>query len=699
MKQSLLLLCTLAFFSSAFAQPQVDLVQVAAGITRPVDITHADDDRTFVVGQHGYIYILDLVNNNHIEFLDIDARVRSTSNEQGLLGLAFHPNYQQNGYFYVNYTDNDGNSRVSRFSVSGNNPDSADENSEVILLSYNQPYSNHNGGDVTFGPDGYLYVSTGDGGSQGDPSGNAQSLQSFLGKILRIDIDNGSPYAVPADNPFVSTPNALPEIWAYGLRNPWRMSFDRLTGDLWIGDVGQNSWEEIDFQSANSPGGENYGWRCREGEHNYNTNNCPPLSSFISPVFEYENSSSVGCSVTGGLVYRGSTYPELYGHYLLADYCSGRMWSVFPDTAAGSGWEVTFQGDFLNSNYSAFGEDSAGNVFLAARNAGTIFEVRSDNCNGLSVATLEIVQPCAGETNGALDLEISGGTGPYTISWNHGPSELDLDSVATGFYTLTVTDQNMCTATQSFVMQEETLPTPALDIQGSTTYCAGEPIDLVLSSSNLPPMTSYQWYLNGQALTTDTMVLLSPTLPGFYQLQFTGRCSSQLSDSVELQEFIPLVPTIGAIADTLSASPAESYQWFLNGDSIAGANSDTYVATVSGSYSLLTTDENGCEAVSESYQHLATGLPGGLFHELVIAPNPAAHAFHLRGELAGIGPPDQLQIRLLDALGRERWVKSLPVQAGRVSAWFSLREEAAGTYFIQISTETQQVVKSLLLIK
>lgn len=296
--------------------------------SNPLYLDHAGDgsDRIFVVEQAGRIKVFP--NNSSVTttktFLDITDRVTS-GGETGLLGLAFHPNYETNGYFYVNYTaPSPLRTVISRFQVTSN-PDSADKNSEQILLTFNQPYSNHNGGCISFGPDGYLYIATGDGGSGGDPQNNAQNITNLLGKILRIDVDNPQPplnYGIPPTNPFVDSTNTSvrKEIYAYGLRNPWRMSFDPATGWLWAADVGQNQWEEIDIISN----GGNYGWRCYEGTHPYNTTGCN--GTYINPIWEY--SHSLGISVTGGYVYRGQNVPELYGKYIYGDYGSRRVWAL-----------------------------------------------------------------------------------------------------------------------------------------------------------------------------------------------------------------------------------------------------------------------------------------------------------------------------------------------------------------------------------
>ncbi len=338
----------------------VDTV-IASGFTQPVQVTHAGDNsqRLFVVEQGGRIKIIH-PNRSISTFLDIDPRVL-TGGERGLLGLAFHPQYTSNGYFYLDYTDNNGDTIISRFQVSAN-PDIADVNSEQVLFKINQPYSNHNGGQLLFGPDGYLYIGMGDGGSGGDPQNNAQNLRTPLGKMLRIDVNQGSLYGIPPSNPYINTPNADPRIWAWGLRNPWRFSFDRLTGDLYIGDVGQNAWEEIDYLPSGTPGGTNFGWRCMEGTHVYNTDSpcdsAAHLATLTPPITEY--SHDVGRSITGGFVYRGSLNPGLQGIYFFADYVNGKIFSLQKNNGS---WVQIME---LNTGFltSAFGEDQNGELYV-----------------------------------------------------------------------------------------------------------------------------------------------------------------------------------------------------------------------------------------------------------------------------------------------------------------------------------------------
>ncbi len=340
---------------------------------RPVAITHAGDGRLFVVEQAGRIQVLSSSAPEATSrvFLDISGRVQD-GGERGLLGLAFHPQYQTNGTFYLNYTALEGQqlvSRVSRFQVTAN-PGLADPGSELVLLSVEQPYNNHNGGDLHFDPAGYLVIGTGDGGSGGDPGNRAQDEGTLLGKLLRIDVDrqeNGRGYAIPPDNPFRGG-GALPEIWALGLRNPWRFSFDRLTGDLYIGDVGQNAWEEINFRPAAQMGGENYGWRLKEGNACYNpAQDCDP-GGLTGPVHVYSHDD--GCSVTGGAVYRGSAVPALRGLYLYADYCRGLVRGLGRD--ARGGWrEAAISA--APTGITAFGEDAGGELFVAAQSSGAIY--------------------------------------------------------------------------------------------------------------------------------------------------------------------------------------------------------------------------------------------------------------------------------------------------------------------------------------
>lgn len=381
MKKYLLLIALFAFVGSVFAQEDtepltlreaapdpngIDLVPLVTGLTRPLYVTHAPDDaeRLFLLQQGGIINIYDMDGNFVSEFLNLSSLVTPAANsqrytEQGLLGLAFHPDYAENGAFFINYTDVNGNTVISRFRVT-DDPNVADISSEEVLFTQRQPFPNHNGGHMEFGPDGYLYISLGDGGSANDPLGAGQDTNLVLGSILRIDVNSAEGgYAIPEDNPFADGGGA-PEIWAYGLRNVWRFSFDSATGDMYLGDVGQNQIEEVNFQPADSAGGINYGWNAFEGNNRFDTS--VSADNSVMPFATYMHSGAEsGCSVTGGYVYRGEAVPDMQGVYVYGDYCTGNIWAAYRDLNG------EWQSDFFRSSglqISSFGEDANGELYV-----------------------------------------------------------------------------------------------------------------------------------------------------------------------------------------------------------------------------------------------------------------------------------------------------------------------------------------------
>ena len=337
---------------------------ILSGLRSPIGLANAGDGsgRLFVAEQAGKVLV---INDRELlgePFLDISEKV-SCCGERGLLGLAFHPQYLENGFFFVNYTDLNGDTVIARFEVSDDR-DRADPTSELKLLVVEQPYANHNGGGIAFGPDGYLYIALGDGGSGGDPLGNAQNTNSLLGKLLRIDVSQPEGYAVPPDNPFADGGGA-PEVWAYGLRNPWRFSFDREAGHLYIGDVGQGSREEIDFLPVGNPGGANFGWNYREGSQLFLSAPVSDDLELIAPAAEYGRDQ--GYSVIGGLVYRGEQLPEFYGIYLYGDYGSGFIWGLILEDDGSWKNRLLFQ---TGSSITSFGEDESGEMYFVAQGGG-----------------------------------------------------------------------------------------------------------------------------------------------------------------------------------------------------------------------------------------------------------------------------------------------------------------------------------------
>ena len=388
----------LFFFTSLFLFAKdisLSSIQIANGFTKPVYVCQppGDNDRLFVLEQKGIIKIIKNGMTVRKPYADLRNKVHNPitpGDERGLLGLAFHANYQNNGFVYINYSDKNDHTIVSRFRVASD-PDRLDTKSEKVLIKLKQPFSNHNGGHMEFGPDGYLYISVGDGGKWGDPYNNAQNLGNLFGKILRIDVDTGDPYAIPDDNPFNNNEDAKDEIWLYGLRNVWRFSFDWGKGDVYLGDVGQDLWEEIDFVAAENAGGQNFGWRVMEGNHCYNPKeDCEPTGEL--PIFEYPNDANYmkiltgmdepnvdGCSVTGGYVYRGSAISELQGTYFFADYCSGNIWTFKEKNGKATEFqnrteEISLGGGGFTNYISSFGEDNNGELYIVDYN-GIIFKL------------------------------------------------------------------------------------------------------------------------------------------------------------------------------------------------------------------------------------------------------------------------------------------------------------------------------------
>ncbi len=362
-------------------QVRLRLEPVFEGFQLPVFLTHAGDGsgRSFVVEKTGKIWVIDGGAVQPIPFLDVSDKITTAGNEQGLLGMAFAPNFAASGHFFVNYTDRQGTTVVERYTVSDNDRNLADPQSAFTVITVAQPASNHNAGMLDFGPDGYLYVPLGDGGAANDRFGHGQNPDTLLAKILRLDVtsDPTQPYLIPADNPFVNADwNGRPvrdEVWAIGLRNPWRTSFDRVTGDFWIADVGQNQIEEVNVVRPGAPGGYNFGWPIMEGLSCFNTANCDQ-SGLMLPVIDYRHVGG-NCSVTGGYVYRGSAFPQWNGIYFYGDYCSGRIWALAPDGSGG--WS---NAEVLDSNLtlSSFGEDEVGELYALDYGSGVIYRLTAE---------------------------------------------------------------------------------------------------------------------------------------------------------------------------------------------------------------------------------------------------------------------------------------------------------------------------------
>jgi glucose/arabinose dehydrogenase len=524
---------------------EITLEQFATGFSSPVDIVHAGDSRLFVVERSGRIKILNSDGTtNSTPFLDIDDRVINTGgqSERGLLALAFHPDYVNNGYFFVHYSDNNGDTAISRFEVDPNDENLALPDSEVIIYTASQPFANHNGGSIHFGPrDGMLYIGLGDGGSANDPQNLAQNPMSPMGKMLRIDVDSGLPYTIPADNPFVSDPDVLNEIWALGLRNPWKWTFDKVTGDMWIGDVGQGAWEEVNMQPADSEGGENYGWRCREGAHNAITTGCN--GEYDEPVGEYNHQGFTHCSITGGYVYRGDNdlLNDAPPVYFSVDYCSGAFFAVYREPLASDDFRTVELVTPDRYPITTFGEDLDGELYVARFNNGRIYKV-VPVCNLDNMEIFADAASCEEAADGRISLDQSEAIyfDLSVIDLASG-SAVDAQSLPPGDYEVTISRFG-CSYTRAVeVLLIERAPVDlAFDATSST---------LMVSSSGV----AYEWFLDDVLLPGLTTQSIEISESGNYSVIVT-EASGCVLPSEPIFITISDVNTISSI-DTWELSP------------------------------------------------------------------------------------------------------------------------------------------------
>jgi glucose/arabinose dehydrogenase len=575
-------------------RPLLKLDVFSSGYTDPLAIRN---DRVnpwlYVVQRNGIIFIADTLGNKlPLPFLNITNRVLS-GGERGLLGLAFDPDFSNNRRFYVNYTrSGDGATVIASLKVREDNPLRADSLSLKVLLTIAQPFSNHNGGDIHFAKDGYLYIGMGDGGSAGDPGNRSQDNNDLLGKMLRIKIETDSTYSIPPDNPFVGVPSAKPEIWATGLRNPWRFSFDRLSDDLWIGDVGQSAREEVNYVPSPKSAGLNFGWRCYEGELPYNTNGCEPFANYYAPAFTYDRTTTGGRSITGGYVYRGTQYPDLYGYYVCADYVSRNFWMLKP----GDTLEVIPQLGLLASVVS-FGEDINGELYLTSLN-GNVYKVGSQ-CTDLVLDSLKITDAtCEQAANGSIQAFISTENGPLT----------------------------------------------------------------------------YQWSIPGTGET------LSGLSPGKYTLRAQNQIGCWLTATAEVGFGNVEAPVIIRSGDSLLASGNGTFQWFLDGVQIDGADQNFIVPAENGSYTVVVTDKDGCLAQSEPFAFQSTAIASTLRDIIRIFPNPAKDYLAVSVLSGKVG---MYRYQLMDLSGRIMLSGGLSDGVNRIS----LDNLASGMYLMTITDD------------
>lgn len=568
------------------------------GFLSPVNISNCGDSRLFIVERKGKIYIVDSLGvKNSTPFLDIDSIVNDGNDERGLLGLAFSPNYSTNGYFFIYYIDNSGNSQIARYSRLNTNQ--ANASSRQVVLSVTQPgFSNHKGGNIQFGPDGYLYCGFGDGGSGGDPNNYSQNTQVLLGKMIRIDVSS-LPYTIPSSNPYVGTA-PLDEIWASGLRNPWKWSFDRLNYNMWIGDVGQGAWEEIDFQTSTSSGGHNYGWRCYEGNASYNSAGCLSSSNYTFPIYVYPHSgANAGCSVTGGYVYRGIKYNSLFGKYLFSDYCTGNIWGL------SSSYIFTDYGNF-SSGLSSFGENIYGELFFVNVNNGNLYKVITTECNPVAYITnSDTTFAC----NGPAVLKALYNP-ELTYQWKkngvniNGATSSTYSTSNNGTYTVVVTNSNGCSNTsQSKVVKNNK---PQAPIFGDTTFCTGGQAAL---HTNLVAGLSYQWQKYNVNILNANSDTYYATTAASYRVIVTNNLGCTIASATKKVTGPPspgttlngnIAQCIGDSVEIVAKTNGYSYQWIKNNIDIPGAINQNYYITTTGNYKLRVTNQTNCTVTGTS---------------------------------------------------------------------------------------------------
>ncbi len=690
MKKHLLFLLIAASctFTLTAQTPSITLTPVITGLNKPVYLTHCGDSRVFVVEQTGRIKVYDSTYNYLGVFLNVTNIITApTSNgdERGLLGLAFHPNYHENGFFYIafNKTVNGQlKTALARYTVSLNNSNKADSLSGVELLSYNKPYSNHNGGCLQFGPDGYLYMGTGDGGSGNDPQGNGQKLTTYLAKMLRFDVNGTSTYTIPPSNPFVNDPNAYHEIWAYGLRNPWRFSFDKLNGNLWIADVGQNAYEEVNVHYNGTPSGENYGWRCFEGLHSTGLGSgisgqpCPDFNDTHKPIYEYTHTGGE-CSVTGGYVYRGALYNSLFGNYICSDYCSGKMRRLIDNGDGSYTPEIIYTGDYTTS----YGQDRWGELYVCSFTQNAVLKLKDGNCKPVAyVLNSNTASICGGQSitlqalfnptliydwyqNGAP--AVNGHTPNFTVT-------------EPGTYYVVVTNGNGCsTASAEVIVLDK--PLPDVSITAPTALCMNDTIQTLIGmpaggtfsgngtfGSNFSPLNAgagthyvtYSFTDQDGCTATDSAAIIVHPLP---QLTFVNLPDTICGDVMSVTVQLIATPSGGTFSGpTVSGDILTLYQF------------DQFY-TVTYTY----TDANGCknEITDSVLNLLCSDAPSIALPHASIYPNPANDILLFKGiqELA--------TIQIIDLSGAE--IMSTSICNNRID----LSALKNGLYFYRLVTE------------
>lgn len=677
--------CSLLLLSLfALAQPKIKLDTFSRSYASPVDIANDGfTSRMFVVQQNGIIWTLDSNGVKLDTFIDLRTKV-NFAGEEGLLGMTFHPDYQNNGYFYTYYTKkNSTDNNVVRYKVTSN-PNRATKDSERVVITFSHPtFTNHNGGCIKFGNDGYLYIAVGDGGSSNDPNGNGQNKNTFLGKLLRIDVNNFSgTYSVPATNPFVGQSNVKTEIWAYGLRNPWRFSFDRQTKDLWIGDVGQGAREEVDFQASNSIGGENYGWRCYEGNKSNILTGCAGIANYKFPIYEYDHSSSGGVAITGGFVYRGNKYSDFNGYYICGDYGSANFWLIKKEDTS---FRTTPIGKPLpNISISSFGEDIRGEMYAVNVGNGVIYKIR-ELCSPFKISLVQKNNPlCFNSSDGQIQMTSVGSNGVVNYVWSNNTSGNTISNLNAGKYVVTATDAIGCVRKDSFVLvKPDTLKINLLNkVNPSCPSVANGLLQVQGVGGN--SVYSYNW--NNGSLSA----LNSNLANGNYVVTLKDSNNCMTKDSFVLVNLDTLdKPIITQSNDTLYTQTGFTYQWKLNNNNIISANQSFYKILINGKYQVEITDINGCKAISDTlllFLITSTKNISSAVEKFSLFPNPTNNQLNIDIDFK---TKQSASLKIINSIGQI--VYDEKIEGNKISKLISVQTLPKGLYQLSIFMQDGKV--------
>ena len=667
-----------------FGQSLLTLTEVGQGFSIPVEIAHDGiSDDLYIVEKAGTIQRLNTSTQSKYLILDIDDRVNSSANERGLLGLAFHPDFATNGFIFVNYTRADGATVVSRFQRALGDLGLIDKTTEQVLLTIPQPFSNHNGGSLKFGPDGYLYIGMGDGGSGGDPGNRSQNPLQLLGKMLRIDVDHGDPiYSIPETNPYNGQTDTLPEIWAMGMRNPWKFSFDRLTGDLYIGDVGQNKWEEVDFQPASSPGGENYGWRCYEGYATYTTTGCKEKSYYQPPIHVFANDDAGdGCSITGGYVYRGTSNPDMYGRYIYGDYCSGNIWSLQRDECGN--WYNNVVDNIGPQELATFGEDIHGELYIAYIGSGKVVKLGSA-CN--MQFDVQITEPRSDEAQDGSILF----TNDADVTITPDVNGLDMNALIAGTYSFTITNTIGCRTRICYTLNAKNI-TPINIGEQAIEVCSGE--QFIVANLANADLDSVRIYRNNEYLKTKLadQIILSET--GMYTFEgIKDACTIPIIGFFDFLILPSIVLTDITLSDTILIIGGDYVEYLLYKNGNLFATNATGIFNIpdiaTGQYSIAVIDVHGCR--SNIALILFNNTHDSQFNQISIAPNPTNGIVYVSNN--GSNRLQNARVQLFDSKGSLISEYSLNQTSGTEVLTIDLQQKPGGMYYIKISYGKLQAV-------